>query len=436
MILKFLGIAMPNMMSYIMLLSTFLGIICGFFFPEQMLNIRWIDTLFINLLKLIVTPLIFCAVVSSIISMGSIKRLRSIWIYTLSYIFISVSIAVIIGIGLSNVFKPGDGMSANLIGLQKIPSQLETLNASSTLFKSFFPSNEISIAANFEILPIILFSMVFAIACISVGESAKPLISIFIITRNIFTKIVTWLMYLMPIGLFGLLGSAIAEAYTKKTLILNIRGVSLFIILLIGGLFCQFLWQFAVLKLIVKKNPLILLKNGSKAMLMGFATSSSLAALPITFLIAKEENINQETADFVLPFTTIMNLSGTAMYEAVSALFFCQILGFHLSILSQIGIFFTAMLAGIGAASIPEGGLITMMIVLKSVHVPSSAISLLVPFDRTLDRLRIMTNVWGNLVCLTMVNHYLSKRKDKRAFHSVSLADQANQQTQSIDLIS
>lgn len=400
---------MQNKMLSIMLLSTLLGIICGIWFPEQMLNIKWIDTLFINVLRLIAIPLIFCALVNAIVLMGNTKRLNSVWLYTSCYVLVSVTLAITIGIVLSNLFSPGSNVSAHLIS-SHTTSQLATLNSPYSFFNTMLPSNQIGLAENFQFIPLIIFSIVFGIACISIGESAKPLIKLFIIIRDIFNKIIQWFMFFTPIALFGLCGSAIAEAYTKHILIKSIAGISLFIGIFLFGLFCQCLWQFAVLKFIVKRDTNAFLKNGTKAMLMAFATSSSLSTLPVTLLVAKEEHVKKEIADFVLPFTTIINLAGTAMYEATAALFFCQILDIPLSIFSQIGIFFIAILAGIGAGGIHEGGLITMVIVLKSINVPTSAIALLLPFDRILDRVRTTVNVWGDLVCAMTVDYFIAKK--------------------------
>lgn len=397
-------------MLYMMLLSTLLGIISGIWFPEQMLNIKWIDTLFINLLKLIALPIIFCALVNAIVSMGRQKHLNLVWIYTSCYVLVSVFIAVTIGLILLNFFKPGTNISASLITLQTPSSQLEGLNSSSSFFNTMLPSNQIAQAANFEFIPIIIFGIIFGIACNSLGKSAEPLMMLFRIIRDVFNKIVKWLMYLTPFALFGIFGSAIAEAYTKHVLIESLTGLSSFIMIFIFGLLCQFLWQLAIVKFIIKRNIRAFLNNGTKSLLVAFATSNSLSALPMTLLVAKEEKIKKDISDFVLPFTTVINLAGTAMYEAVSALFFCQILNIHLSILSQIGIFFTAILAGIGAGGIPEGGLITMVIVLKSINIPTSAIAILLPFDRILDRLRTTVNVWGDLVCAKTVDYLVSKK--------------------------
>ena len=161
----------------------------------------------------------------------------------------------------------------------------------------------------------------------------------------------------------------------------------------------------------VRKNSKEFFSNAVNALVTAVATSSSMATLPVTMLVAKKQGVSDDVARFVLPLATTINLAGTAMYEAVSALFFCQVLGFDLTIASQIGVFFVAIIAGMGATGIPEGGLITMVMVLRIVNVPTSAIGLLLPFDRILDRFRTVTNVWGDLVCATFVDHLQGKFK-------------------------
>ena len=398
-------------MFWLIILSITLGILCGILFPDQMLSFRWVGILFINLLKLIVLPLIFCSLVSAIASMGGVKKLGAIGAYTVSYVLISVSIAVMIGLVLLNTFKPGMGMPASLILSNAAPADLKPIEFSAFLL-TLFPPNIIEAAAKFEIMPIVFFSIVFAIACISVGETAKPVVAFFIGLRNVFVKMIIWLMYLTPIGLFSLLGTAIAEAMLQHRLMQSVNGMLLFVAVFLLGLVLQILWQLAVVVFVTRRRAKQFIGDATSAMLTAFATSSSMATLPVTLEVAAKQKIQQEVARFVLPFATTINLAGTAMYEAVSALFFCQILGMHLSIVSQIGVFITAILAGMGATGIPEGGLVTMIMVLRTVNVPTAAIALLLPFDRVLDRFRTMTNVWGDLVCAATVDHFTSSPRN------------------------
>lgn len=413
---------MKNYMFFSILLSLALGILCGIFFPKETLALSWIGKLFINLLKLIALPLIFCALVSAITSIGGLQRLGSIGIYTLGYVLISVAIAVAIGLILLNVFKPGVGVPSSLILSNAMPDDLKPVQFSAFLL-SLFPSNIIEAAAKYEIMPIVFFSIVFAIACLSVEHAAAPVVNFFVGLRCVLVKMIIWLMYLTPIGLLSLLGTAVAEASAQHLLLESLHGMMLFIGIFLCGLFFQILWQMFIVVIVARKNLRKFISDTSNALLTAFATSSSMATLPVTLAVAKEQEICDEVARFVLPLATTINLAGTAMYEAVSALFFCQILGLDLSIPAQIGVFITAILAGMGATGIPEGGLVTMVMVLRNVNVPTSAIGLLLPFDRILDRFRTMTNVWGDLVCAAIVDQlqrHTNDRKNKRSLKNLS----------------
>jgi Na+/H+-dicarboxylate symporter len=401
-----------NMLTWI-LASMALGIFFGIEYPNQMIAAQWIGQLFINLLKLIVLPLIFCALVSAITSIGGMERLSSIGVFTLGYVLVSVSIAVTIGLVLLNVFQPGVGIPPSLILANATPADAAPMGFSNYLL-TLFPPNIVAAAAKYEIMPIVFFSIVFSLAAITVGNTAKPVIEFFVGLRNILIKMILWLMYLTPIGLFSLLGTAVAEASIEHLLLQSLAGMVFFILVFLGGLTLQISWQIALATYLTRRNPRLFFSSASNALITAFATSSSMATLPVTMIVAKELKVNDDVARFVLPLATTINLAGTAMYEAVSALFFCQILGLHLSIFSQIGVFITAILAGMGATGIPEGGLITMVMVLRSVNVPTSAIGLLLPFDRILDRFRTMTNVTGDLVCAITVDH-LQKRYEKKA---------------------
>lgn len=402
---------MKNYMFIFILMSMALGIMAGVLFPKEMIALRWMGLVFINMLKLIVLPLIFCALVSAITSIGEMRRLGSIGILTLGYVLLSVSIAVVIGLTLLNLFEPGVGVSDQLILSNATPSDLQPFAFSSFLL-ALFPPNIIAAAAKYEIMPIVFFSIVFALACVSVGQQARPVVDFFTGLRDVLVRMIIWLMYLTPIGLFSLLGAAVAEASLQHLLLQSLRGMLVFIFIFLSGLVLQVLWQLLFVAFVMRKSPKAFIRSALNALLTAFATSSSMATLPITMLVAKEQAVSEDVARFVLPLATTINLAGTAMYEAVSALFFCQVLGLDLSIPAQVGVFFAAIVAGMGATGIPEGGLITMVMVLKIVNVPTSAIGLLLPFDRILDRFRTVTNVWGDLVCASFVAHFHIKKSD------------------------
>lgn len=406
-------IALKNNMFTWILVSIALGIFFGVEYPKEMIEIQWIGQLFINLLKLIVLPLIFCALVSAITSIGSGQKLGTIGLYTICYVMLSVAIAVVIGLFLLNAFKPGVDIPASLILANAEPKDIEPMPMSRYIL-TLFPPNIVQAAAKYEIMPIVFFSIVFSLAALKVGRSAKPVVDFFVGFRDILIRMILWLMVLTPIGLFSLLGAAVAEASIQHLLLQSLKAMVAFILVFLGGLAFQITWQITLATLLTKSSPKQFLRSASNALVTAFATSSSMATLPVTMVVAKEQKVSDDVARFVLPLATTINLAGTAMYEAVSALFFCQVLDLHLSLAAQIGVFITAILAGMGATGIPEGGLITMVMVLRNVNVPTSAIGLLLPFDRILDRFRTMTNVCGDLVCAIAVDHF-QKRYEKQS---------------------
>lgn len=401
-------------MIFFIFCSIALAIFMGIFFPQEIIKLSWIGQIYLNLLQLIVLPLVFCVLISATASIGDIKRLRSIATLTIGYIILSMSIAVIVGLILLNVFQPGIGVSKQLI----LANASQTYNFIPIGFESFlislFPPNIFSAIARYEIMPIVFFSIIFAVACISLRGQAKLILGLFTELRDVLVKLIIWHMYLTPFGLFSLLGSAIAKTSLKHLLHESIRGMAAFILIFLCGLLLQTIWQFIFVTIILHQNPRLFFRSVKDALLTAFATSSSMATLPVTLDVAKENGVNDDVAHFVLPLTTTINLAGTAMYEAVSALFFCQVLDFHLTLVEQIEVFIAAILAGMGATGILEGGLVTMVMVLIVVRVPTSAIALLLPFDHILDRFRTVVNVFGDLVCVIFVDHgykYLQKNK-------------------------
>jgi len=398
-----------NMLFWIFV-SIIFSVLGGIFLPNEMLSVQWIGVVFMNLLKLIVLPLVFSALVSAIASMDNLRKVGSVGMYTLCYVFVSVSVAVLIGLALINIFQPGVGVDPTIIPLDPNANNVKAVLTFDSFMLHLFPSNIIDAAAKFEMMAIVLFSIVFAIACLAAGEEAKPVIVFFMGIRKIFIKMIMWLMYLTPIGLFSLLGSAIAQAVKQNQLVESVLGVLTFIMVFLFGLVLHVTWQLILLTVLTKRNPIKYMRAASGALATAFATSSSMATLPVALVIANEQGIREEVARFVLPFATTINLAGTAMYEAVCALFFCQVLGIELSLFSQIALFVTAVFAGMGATGIPEGGLVTMVTVLRATNVPISAIGVLLPFDRILDRFRTMVNICGDLVCAAVVDH-LSRKK-------------------------
>lgn len=401
--------------TILVLLGVVLGITFGIFFPEFMISIRWIGEVFFNLLKMLVLPLIFSALVSSIASMGGVKKLGSLGVFTLLYVLVSVCTAVIIGMSLFNIFNPGLGINPALIAS---PSDIALTHNAKLTFENYvtglFPSNILEAAVKFEVMPVVIFALLFALACSSLGDSAKNVVHMLEEIKSIFIRMITWVINLSPIGIFSLLGTGVAESVQQKHFIQDLYGLSVFVIVFLCGLFLQFTWQLFAVKFIAKKVAKNYLKSTSHVLATAFGTSSTLATLPISMDVVQKEKVREDVNRFVLPFTSTINLGSTVMYEASAALFFSQILGRHLSIGEQLIIFVTSIVAGMGCTGIPEGGLITMVTVLRSVNIPTTALAVLLPIDRILDRFRTMVNTFGNICCAVVVDELVKRHESKK----------------------
>jgi Na+/H+-dicarboxylate symporter len=396
----------------LIMVAIVLGAIVGIQFPEFMLKLSWMGLLFLNLLKMIVLPLITSALISAVASMENIQKLGSIGGYMIAYIMTSACFAVMIGFSLVNVFKPGVGVTPHFMSFDSSKIAQKAFDFSDFIF-SFFPPNIVEAAAKFEIMPVVIFSLVIGIACTACGKAAQPVVNFFVAFRTVLIKLITWVMYLTPLAMFSLLGTAMAEATLQKRLAQDIKSVFMFVLVLLLGLLFQILWQWVVVKVIAGVQAFSYMTKSLKTLMTAFGTSSSMATLPVALMCATEQGVREDVSRFVLPFATTINLSATVMYEAIAAIFLSQVMGMDLSMYDQIIIFFLAIVAGMGATGIPEGGLITMITVLKVLNIPTSAIALLLPFDRILDRLRTVTNVWGDLACATTVNYFVNKREKK-----------------------
>ena len=397
---------------YLVFLGIFLGIFVGIRFPEDMLSLTWIGKLFLNLLKMLVLPLIMSALITAIATAGDVRKLGVMGFYTFGYIIFSAIMAVTIGGTLVNIFKPGENVSPHFVFLENSEVAKKSFDFSE-FFVSFFPSNIVEAAVKFEIMPIVFFSIFFGIGCIACGKEADHVVSFFRGLRTIMIKLISWVMHLTPLALFSLLGTAFAEATLQNRLAEDIKGLLMLILVLLLGFAIQILWQMVAIKLIARVKLTVYILKATGTLMTAFATSSSMATLPVAMVTAKEQGVRDDVARFVLPFATTINLSATVMYEAVAAIFFSQVMGIELSIYDQGLVFFLAIIAGMGATGIPEGGLITMITVLRAVNLPASCIALLLPFDRILDRCRTATNVWGDLSCAIVVDNLIKRKQEK-----------------------
>jgi Na+/H+-dicarboxylate symporter len=397
--------------TQLILLSVALAIGGGIYLPQVMAKISFLGTIFINLLKLFALPLICSALITALGSMGdSLGQLKSLARNAVAYMLISEVIAVSIALGLFNIFKPGVGIDPNLIlqGQPYTSRGAEGLNLANFLL-SIFPHNIFESLAKFDLLPVVIFSIMFGIGCAVAADKSKPIVKLFAATRDVANVCLHGVMFLAPIGIFALVGNGIAESNLNGNLSKDLVALLTFVLILVLGLVLHGLWQFIVVVVLTKQSPLQVLKQSIPVFSAAFATSSSVATLPIAMNTADSLHAKPQVTRFMLPLCASINIGGMMMYEVAAALFFSQVLGLHLSLGHQILVALACILGGMAEGGIPETSLVSLVVVFKIVNVPLSAISVLLPLDRIIDRFRTMVNIFGNMCGVVVVSQFIRK---------------------------
>jgi Na+/H+-dicarboxylate symporter len=388
-----------NGLLYLMIAGIVLGIFSGWMFGNTMLAVEWIGEMFLDALKMLVVPLIISSMIVGIAGLGDIRKVGKTGLITLVYFLITTCIAVGIGLVMVNIIEPGVAVEMTV---EQVPEKVvgKESVAITDILKSFVSPNLVQSMANMEILPLIMFSLVFGGVLTTLGEPGKRAIDFFDTVNAAIMKIVHLLMYFAPIGVFALIASKLGAAGGGDLFLAELAKIGKYVTTVISALLIHGLVVLpAILYMMTRRNPIIYFKNVVGALTTAFSTASSSATLPITIDCAEKNNqISRKSCLFVLPLAATVNMNGTALYESVAAMFIAQMLGIQLGLGDQMIIFLTATLAGIGAAGIPEAGLVTMVMVLQSVGLPLEGIGMLLSIDWFLDRCRTTINVWGDSI--------------------------------------
>ena len=377
------------------LIAIVAGAAVGLLLGDKAGHIRIVGDMFIRLLKMIIIPLILASMVAGIISIGNVRRLGRIGLRTFLYYAATTILAVLVGLVLVNLIRPGAGVSIK----QQVDSTGGETPSVVAIVEDIVPENLFAAMAQDKVLSIIFFSLLLGVAISSVGEKGRGLAAIFESFNAVMMKITGWIMRLAPFGVFALM------AHTVGTLGLGVmRPLAVYMFTVIIGLGFHAIVTLPVLLFVFGRySPVRFIKDVFSAVATAFSTASSAATLPITMECVEENaGVSNKVASFVLPLGATVNMDGTALYEAVAAMFIAQAYGISLTLGQQLIIMLTATLASIGAAAIPSAGLVTMVIVLKAVNLPLEGIGMILAVDRLLDMLRTAVNVWGD-ACGTVV---------------------------------
>ncbi len=397
-------------LAFYILIGMILGISVGFIFqgnPSFAVNyIKPFGTIFLNLIKMVVVPVVLFSIISGVISMKDIKKVGSVGVKTVVFYMITTCIAVTLGLFFANILNVGGGYQLAGEALKyeaaAAPSFMET-------FVNIFPSNAVAPLVNATMLQVIVIAIFFGFGIILTGEKADPVVKFVEAFNEVCMQIMNMIIKLSPVGVFALLVPVVAE---------NGPSVLLPLLKLIAVVYLVYIIHMVLVysltvKGIAKISPLTFFKKMFPAMSLAFSSASSVGALPLNLECTQELGAKPEVASFVLPLGATINMDGTAIYQGVCVVFIAQVFGVELSINQQITIILTATLASIGTAGVPGAGMIMLAMVLQSVGLPVEGIALIAGIDRILDMGRTTVNITGDAACAVCVSAMEDKKLAK-----------------------
>ena len=370
-------------------------------------------TIFIRLLKFIAIPLVLTSLITGIASLSDLKKLSRIGGKTISIYIVTTTISVSIGLITVNLLQPGKQVPYEMQSKLQETYESDASSRADTaqevkergplqLFIDMVPSNFFEAASNNRnMLQIVFISMLIGIGLVQIPKKkSKPVLDIFEGLNDVIIKLVDIIMIIAPLGVFSLIAQTINKvAGDDPDQIAELLGaLGFYMIAVVVGLVIHLLVTYITILKVYVKMPLKTFFTGiGPAQLLAFSTSSSGATLPVTMERCEDElGVSEEVSSFVLPLGATINMDGTALYQAVAAVFISQAIGLDLSLLDQLTIVLTTVLASIGTAAVPGAGIIMLVIILEAIGVPSTGIALILGVDRILDMLRTVINVTGD----------------------------------------
>jgi len=389
--------------------ALFLGILTGWLFPDFAVRLHVLAEIFLRMVKMIIAPLLFATLVVGIAGHGDVKSLGRLGIKTIAYFEIVTTIALFIGLGFANLFRPGEGMgniTTAHTGLNSIVQSAATThhNSFGELLLGLFPTSIFQSMSEGNLLQIVVFCIFFALAIVAVGEKAKPIVDVLNSLATIMFKFTEYVMYFAPIGIYGAIaytigsnGLSILWNYGKIIVSLYVALAAFVVFVLVAA--CK----------IVKISTRALIKAVQEPALLAFSTASSEAALPKAMKIMEDFGVPKSIVGFVMPTGYTFNLDGSTLYLAMAVIFSTQLVGHPLTFEQQLVIMFALMLTSKGIAGVPRVSLIVLAGTLTSFGIPIIGVAILLGIDQILDMGRTTVNLIGNCVATVVIARWENK---------------------------
>ncbi len=388
-----------------------LGIIVGIALTKQAAfansYIKPFGTIFLNLVKWVVTPLVFFSIMAGVISMRDVRRVGSVGVKTIVYYLCTTAIAIIIGLAFANIFKsifPVLQTSGLEYAAKDPVSFMDTL-------VGIFPSNFLKPFVDANMLQIIVASLLIGFALLFIGEKKQIEFKLVETLNDLFLKAMEMIIKLSPIGVFCLICPVVAEngpAVLGSLAMVLLVAYAAYIVHMV-------IVYSAAVKLGAGIGPVKFFKGMVPAMIMAFSSASSVGTLPLNLECSEKLGADKDVSSFVLPLGATINMDGTAIYQGVCAIFIASCFGITLTFPQMLTIVLTATLASIGTAGVPGAGMIMLAMVLQSVGLPVEGIALVAGIDRIFDMGRTTVNITGDASCAIIVSELERRKAARRA---------------------
>ena len=392
----------PNNLTRNILLGMFAGFVVGAFFyytnffsdqitlfVEKYIFVLG-STIFINLLKMLIVPLIFFSLVSGISSLSNLSSLGKITSKTIALYLATTAIAVSLSLFIGTIFKPGSGYSSTI---SVAPDSLPPSQSVFETIVNIFPSNILDAMANNEMLAVVFFSILFGLALNKTNHLTDNLSNSFEKLNTVFMQLVITVISFAPIGVFCLIGKFVIvdgldvfqEAFKYVVLLIAVLIIHAFVTY---SLILKLFTTISIKRFFIKMKDVVI---------FAFSTSSSAATIPVTLKTVQDElGVNKNVASFVVPVGATINMDGTAIMQGMATVFIAQMSGIDLTLIQYVQVVLLAVVASIGAAAVPSAGTITLVLILQQFGLPLEAIGIILAVDRILDMLRTSVNVTGD----------------------------------------
>ena len=406
-----------------------LGITVGAIFygnPAVETYLGPIGQIFLNLIKMIVIPIVFSSLVVGVAGVGDIKKLGRLGGKTIIYFEVITTIAIIVGLGVANIFHPGSGVNIHELSKVSIKSYMNTATSAhhglADTFVNIVPSNFFEALSTGNLLPIIFFSVMFGLGVASIGEKGKPVLNLCQGIADAMFWVTNQVMKTAPIGVFALIGVTIskfgiASLIPLVKLIITTYGAMIFFILVVLGIVAK-LAGTSIFKMIrILKDEIIL----------AYTTASSEAVLPKIMEKMEKFGCPKAITSFVIPTGYSFNLDGSTLYQSITALFIAQIYGIHMSLPAQINLVIVLLVASKGMAGVPGASFVVLLATLGSVGIPMEGVAFIAGIDRVLDMARTVVNVVGNSLAAVAISKWEGKYNSVKGQEYVETVNSARE---------